>query len=197
MFTDFQGLEDHLGDMDLKIAGTRKGVTVIQLDIKPVGIPHNTLYECLEPGLKAHAKILDFMNQELKETCEKTKRNSPRIVLLLVGDVGSSRVRLTQQTISQPDLFKGGLGRGRGGGGGIGGGGGAGGGLGGGSGAGGGFGGGGGAGGGGGLGGGAGGGFGGGGGAGGGGGVGGGVGGGAGAGGGFGGGGGSGGGGGF
>ncbi|KAH9328275.1 hypothetical protein KI387_000383, partial [Taxus chinensis] len=80
ILTDILGLEDHLGDMDFKIAGTRKGVTAIQLDIKPAGIPLNILCECLEPALKARTKILDFMNQELKEPREQAKRNSPRIV---------------------------------------------------------------------------------------------------------------------
>ncbi|GLJ07159.1 hypothetical protein SUGI_0060050 [Cryptomeria japonica] len=80
ILTDILGLEDHLGDMDFKIAGTRKGVTAIQLDIKPAGIPLSILCECLDPALKARTKILDFMEQELKEPREQDKTNSPRIV---------------------------------------------------------------------------------------------------------------------
>nr|XP_024369524.1 polyribonucleotide nucleotidyltransferase 2, mitochondrial-like [Physcomitrium patens]XP_024369531.1 polyribonucleotide nucleotidyltransferase 2, mitochondrial-like [Physcomitrium patens] len=51
ILTDILGLEDHLGDMDFKIAGTKKGVTAVQLDIKPAGIPLHILCEALEPAL--------------------------------------------------------------------------------------------------------------------------------------------------
>lgn len=56
-----QGLEDHLGDMDLKVAGTRKGVTAIQLGMKLDGIPLSIVCEALESALVARLQILDHM----------------------------------------------------------------------------------------------------------------------------------------
>ena len=62
VYTDIQGLEDHHGDMDLKIAGTYDGITALQLDTKLSGIPTYVLLEALEPSLRARGKILDAMN---------------------------------------------------------------------------------------------------------------------------------------
>lgn len=73
-----QGLEDHLGDMDFKIAGTRSGVTAIQLDIKPAGIPLDIVCESLDNAREARLQILDHMEREI---------NSPR-----VQDVNSPRL---------------------------------------------------------------------------------------------------------
>lgn len=63
-FNFSKGLEDHLGDIDFKIAGTRKGVTASQLDMKPAGIPLDIVCECLEPAHKARLLILEHMEQE-------------------------------------------------------------------------------------------------------------------------------------
>ncbi|KAG7985656.1 hypothetical protein I3843_03G037800 [Carya illinoinensis] len=79
ILTDILGLEDHLGDMDFKIAGTRKGITSIQLDIKPAGIPLDIICECLEPALKGRLQILDRMDQEIKVPHTQDDRNSPRL----------------------------------------------------------------------------------------------------------------------
>lgn len=74
-----QGLEDHLGDMDFKIAGTRIGVTAIQLDIKPAGIPLDIICECLEHAHKGRLQILDHMEQEISAPRTQDDRNSPRL----------------------------------------------------------------------------------------------------------------------
>lgn len=74
-----KGLEDHLGDMDFKIAGTRSGVTAIQLDIKPAGIPLDIICESLEPARKGRIQILDHMEQEINVPRTQDGRNSPRI----------------------------------------------------------------------------------------------------------------------
>lgn len=74
-----QGLEDHLGDMDFKIAGTKEGVTAIQLDIKPAGIPLQIICECLEPALRARTHILDHMEREINEPRNQADGNSPRL----------------------------------------------------------------------------------------------------------------------
>eukprot|EP00252_Welwitschia_mirabilis_P024988 TRINITY_DN7648_c0_g1_i1.p1 TRINITY_DN7648_c0_g1~~TRINITY_DN7648_c0_g1_i1.p1 ORF type:complete len:1012 (-),score=254.90 TRINITY_DN7648_c0_g1_i1:461-3496(-) len=91
ILTDILGLEDHLGDMDFKIAGTRKGVTSIQLDIKPAGIPLEILCECLEPALVARTKILDHMQDVIPQP-RKAKQNSPRIASMKVTVDGLSRL---------------------------------------------------------------------------------------------------------
>eukprot|EP01018_Ginkgo_biloba_P018069 Gb_20425 [translate_table: standard] len=107
ILTDILGLEDHLGDMDFKIAGTRKGVTAVQLDIKPAGIPLHILCECLDPALEARTHILDFMEQEIKVPREQAKGNSPRLVTVrlnrdylsrLIGPQGSHLKKIEQET---------------------------------------------------------------------------------------------------
>ena len=71
--------------MDFKIAGTRSGVTAIQLDIKPAGIPLDIICECLEPAFKARLQILDHMEREIKAPRTQDERNSPRIGRILHG----------------------------------------------------------------------------------------------------------------
>lgn len=65
--------------MDFKICGTRKGITAIQLDIKPAGIPLDIICECFEPALKGRLQILDRMDQEIKAPRTQDDRNSPRL----------------------------------------------------------------------------------------------------------------------
>lgn len=65
--------------MDFKIAGTRKGVTAIQLDIKPAGIPLDIICECLEPAYKGRLQILDHMEREINAPRTQNERNSPRL----------------------------------------------------------------------------------------------------------------------
>ncbi|GFY83128.1 polyribonucleotide nucleotidyltransferase [Actinidia rufa] len=107
ILTDILGLEDHLGDMDFKIAGTRSGVTAIQLDIKPAGIPLDIICECLEPAFKARLQILDHMEREIKAPRTQDERNSPRIVTLkysnealrrLIGPLGALKRKIEEET---------------------------------------------------------------------------------------------------
>ena len=65
--------------MDFKIAGTRNGITAVQLDIKPAGIPLDIICECLEPALRGRLQILDRMEQEINAPRPQHDRNSPRI----------------------------------------------------------------------------------------------------------------------
>ena len=67
VLTDILGLEDALGDMDFKIAGTREGVTSIQMDIKIEGLTHDILQTALERAHQARMHILDLMDQALAE----------------------------------------------------------------------------------------------------------------------------------
>lgn len=68
--------------MDFKIAGTRKGVTAIQLDIKPAGIPLDIICECLEPAHKGRVQILDHMEQEISAPRTQDDRNAPQLGLI-------------------------------------------------------------------------------------------------------------------
>lgn len=70
-----------MGDIDFKIAGTRNGVTAIQLDMKPAGIPLDIICECLEPAHKARLQIIDHMEREIKAPRTKGGIASPRLGL--------------------------------------------------------------------------------------------------------------------
>lgn len=107
ILTDILGLEDHLGDMDFKIAGTRKGVTAIQLDIKPAGIPLDIICESLEHARKGRVLILDHMEREINAPRAQDDKNSPRIVHFrfsndalrrLVGPLGALKRKIEEET---------------------------------------------------------------------------------------------------
>ena len=61
ILTDIQGMEDHLGDMDFKVAGTRDGICALQMDIKISGVTRDILKEALEQAKKARLQILDLI----------------------------------------------------------------------------------------------------------------------------------------
>jgi polyribonucleotide nucleotidyltransferase len=79
ILTDIQGAEDHLGDMDFKVAGTRDGITALQMDIKITGVTQEILREALEQARQARNFILDRMLETLPETREELSENAPRI----------------------------------------------------------------------------------------------------------------------
>jgi polyribonucleotide nucleotidyltransferase len=70
--------------MDFKIAGTRRGITAIQLDIKPAGIPLDIVCESLEPARKARNQILDRMDQEISSARAINDGSGPRLGLLML-----------------------------------------------------------------------------------------------------------------
>lgn len=78
-----KGLEDHLGDMDFKIAGTRKGISAIQLDIKPAGVPLGIICESLDHARKARLQILDRMEDEISAPRTQDDTNAPRLGKLI------------------------------------------------------------------------------------------------------------------
>jgi len=84
ILSDILGLEDHLGDMDFKIAGTREGVTAIQLDLKIEGISFDLMIEALEQANKGRMHILDKMYESLPEPGEISKF-APRIISLQIN----------------------------------------------------------------------------------------------------------------
>ncbi|MDP2173052.1 MAG: polyribonucleotide nucleotidyltransferase [Candidatus Cloacimonadaceae bacterium] len=79
VLTDIQGLEDHLGDMDFKCAGTRNGITAMQMDIKIEGITKDIMRIALEKAKTARLQILDFMQQCIPEPREELAPTAPRI----------------------------------------------------------------------------------------------------------------------
>ncbi len=79
ILTDIQGLEDHMGDMDFKVAGTRKGITALQMDIKIKGVTKNILKEALAQAKKARMEILDVMEKAIKEPRKELSPYAPKI----------------------------------------------------------------------------------------------------------------------
>jgi polyribonucleotide nucleotidyltransferase len=85
VLTDILGLEDALGDMDFKVAGTRKGVTSIQMDIKIDGLTHAILEEALGRAHKGRMHILDLMDQTINEARTELSAYAPRIVSIQIN----------------------------------------------------------------------------------------------------------------
>jgi polyribonucleotide nucleotidyltransferase len=84
ILTDIQGPEDHHGDMDFKVAGTRNGITAVQMDIKVGGITLNILREAFEKAKTARLKILDIIEKEISAPREKISPNAPEIITMKI-----------------------------------------------------------------------------------------------------------------
>ncbi len=85
ILTDIQGLEDFLGDMDFKVAGTRDGITAIQMDIKIKGISREILTRALEQARKGRMFILDKMDETLREPRAELSPYAPRIITFKIN----------------------------------------------------------------------------------------------------------------
>ncbi len=84
VLTDIQGPEDHHGDMDFKVAGTRTGVTAVQMDVKVNGIPLAILTEAFEKAKKARFTILDVIEKEIAAPRKDISPNAPKIITIRV-----------------------------------------------------------------------------------------------------------------
>jgi polyribonucleotide nucleotidyltransferase len=84
ILTDILGLEDHLGDMDFKVAGTTEGITALQMDIKIKGIPHEVMSEALEQARIGRLHILDKMMETIPVPNPELKPHTPRITILKI-----------------------------------------------------------------------------------------------------------------
>ncbi|MCW6675364.1 polyribonucleotide nucleotidyltransferase [Aerococcaceae bacterium NML180378] len=84
VLTDIQGLEDHLGDMDFKVAGTASGITALQMDIKIQGITEAILVEALEQARKARLEILDEITSTIAEPRAELSPYAPKIDLITI-----------------------------------------------------------------------------------------------------------------
>lgn len=80
VLTDIQGLEDHLGDMDFKVAGTRDGITAIQMDIKIKGINEEIMKNALEQALKGRLYIIEQMEKVISKPRLELAENAPKIL---------------------------------------------------------------------------------------------------------------------
>jgi polyribonucleotide nucleotidyltransferase len=80
VLTDIQGLEDHLGDMDFKVAGTRKGVTSIQMDMKIQGITEAIMHQALTQARQARMEVLDIMDRAVAKPRSALSPYAPRII---------------------------------------------------------------------------------------------------------------------
>jgi len=84
ILTDIQGLEDHLGDMDFKVAGTRKGITALQMDIKVKGITSAIMREALSQAREARYQILDKIEACMPAPRPELKPHAPRMTVIKV-----------------------------------------------------------------------------------------------------------------
>ena len=85
ILTDIQGLEDHFGDMDFKVAGTRDGICSLQMDIKISGITKDIFKESLAQAKKARLEILDNMEQAIAEPRKELSQYAPKVKLMQVS----------------------------------------------------------------------------------------------------------------
>ena len=85
ILTDIQGMEDHLGDMDFKVGGTRKGICSLQMDIKIKGITKEILKEALEQAKKARMEILDVMEKQIAEPRKEVSKYAPKTCIFMIN----------------------------------------------------------------------------------------------------------------
>ncbi|QDZ94140.1 polyribonucleotide nucleotidyltransferase [Bacillus altitudinis] len=85
VLTDIQGMEDALGDMDFKVAGTSKGVTALQMDIKIDGLSKDILEEALQQAKKGRMEILDSMLSTIPASREELSRYAPKILTMTIN----------------------------------------------------------------------------------------------------------------
>ena len=84
ILTDIQGMEDHLGDMDFKVAGTKDGICALQMDIKIKGITKEILKEALANAKEARMKVLDVMLDTIKEPRSEVSKYAPKTLTFMV-----------------------------------------------------------------------------------------------------------------
>ena len=85
ILTDIQGMEDHLGDMDFKVGGTRKGICSLQMDIKIKGITKEILKEALAQAKKARMEILDVMEKQIAEPRKEVSKYAPKTMIFTIN----------------------------------------------------------------------------------------------------------------
>ncbi|HJS18809.1 MAG TPA: polyribonucleotide nucleotidyltransferase, partial [Anaerolineales bacterium] len=113
ILTDIQGAEDHLGDMDFKVAGTKQGITALQMDIKISGLSAQMMKEALEQARTARLFIMDKMLEVLSAPRAELKEHAPRIITVkipvdkigaLIGPGGKNIRSLQEETGTKIDI---------------------------------------------------------------------------------------------
>jgi len=113
VLTDIAGIEDHLGDMDFKAAGTRKGLTALQMDLKIPGITDEILKEAFSQAYEARNKILDIIKESMPETRPELSVYAPRITTIkinpskigeIIGPGGKNIRKLVEETGAKIDI---------------------------------------------------------------------------------------------
>jgi polyribonucleotide nucleotidyltransferase len=113
ILTDIQGLEDHLGDMDFKVAGTRAGITALQMDIKISGITPEIMSQALRQAYNARVNILEQMLEVLPEPRKALKPHTPRIITIkvpvdkigaIIGPGGKNIRAIQEETLTKIDI---------------------------------------------------------------------------------------------
>lgn len=85
ILTDIQGMEDHLGDMDFKVAGTRNGITALQMDVKISGISKKILKEALAQAKEARMEILDKIESQIEKPREEVSKYAPKTMTFMIN----------------------------------------------------------------------------------------------------------------
>lgn len=113
ILTDIQGLEDHFGDMDFKVAGTREGITALQMDIKIKGITPQILQEALAQAKKARFEILDLIEATIPEPRKELAPTAPKIdtikidvdkIKVVIGKGGETIDKIIDETGVKIDI---------------------------------------------------------------------------------------------
>jgi polyribonucleotide nucleotidyltransferase len=113
ILTDIMGMEDHLGDMDFKVAGTRKGITALQMDIKISGLSAELMAQALEQARVGRMKILDIMEGSISQPRQDISNLAPRMVTVmispakigeLIGPGGKNIRRIQEDTGAKIDI---------------------------------------------------------------------------------------------
>jgi len=113
VLTDIQGMEDHIGDMDFKVAGTAKGITALQMDIKIEGVPHEVMVKALAQARDARLQILDVMMAAISEPRPQLSPYAPRIEIIkidpekigaIIGPGGKRIRQIQEQTSTRIDI---------------------------------------------------------------------------------------------
>jgi polyribonucleotide nucleotidyltransferase len=114
ILTDIAGAEDHYGDMDFKVAGTRSGITALQMDIKVLGVSINMMREALAQAQKARFQILDIMEETIKTAKTEISSYAPHLFMLsiptdkirdLIGPGGKKIRAITEATGVKIDVM--------------------------------------------------------------------------------------------
>ncbi|MBP3869341.1 MAG: polyribonucleotide nucleotidyltransferase [Faecalicoccus sp.] len=111
VLTDIQGMEDHFGDMDFKVAGTTKGITALQMDIKTTGITRDIFEQALAQAHKARLEILDNMLAAIPEPRKELSPYAPKIAMMQIDpdkikDVIGPGGKMINQIIAECDNVK-------------------------------------------------------------------------------------------